>query len=142
MIQYLLRFSMLLYTHKIKYNISNPNKLYLKITFQTHRHPALTLVGVVRLLRLSQTQPELAERVSLLMDHVQEIKVLCIIPYTSMWSDWLNSALLPLTAYRQPLSHLPFKSARITILYTNFLIFITFITHLTKSSIETGNGLD
>ena len=39
------------------------------------RHPALTLVGVVRLLQLGHAHPSLAQRVSLLMDHMEDIQV-------------------------------------------------------------------
>ena len=39
------------------------------------RHPALTLVGVVRLLQLGHAHPSLVQRVSLLMDHMEDIQV-------------------------------------------------------------------
>jgi hypothetical protein len=46
------------------------------------RNPALTLVGVTRLLRLTATQPEMAQRIDYLMDHVEDIKVGAMVWYT------------------------------------------------------------
>ena len=52
----------------------------------------MSLINVVRFLRLPQTQPELLERVGVLMDHVEDIKT-----NSTMINMWQTTAVEPLT---------------------------------------------